>query len=83
MKVDDHFFKLPLDLTMVHTLTGGRDICMQTRRHKELMILSLTTGTSGTLCAAFQSKGAALTLCFHSISDRTGITQPVGIGCPY
>lgn len=28
-------------------------------------------------------KATVLTLCSHSIGDRAGITQPVGIGCTY
>lgn len=28
VKVDDHICKFPLDLSMVHALTGGRDVCV-------------------------------------------------------
>lgn len=71
---------------MVHTLAGWRDICMQKSRQQKLMLLSHTREKPKcclTVHPIQVSKKAVLTLCFHSISDRTGITQPVGIGCPY
>lgn len=41
VQVDDHISQLLLDLTMVHTLTGGRDIWQQNHITSELTCLKL------------------------------------------
>ena len=85
MQVDQHFPQLPLDLTVVHTLTGGGDFCRGTGTESDLHSRK-TREKHKHRCAAYQvhiSNKAGLTLGFHSISDGTGITQPVGIGCPH
>lgn len=77
MEVDDNVPKLPLDLPMLHSLTGGRYFCTQT--HTKYCIHDVHRILECLLLASDVAQ--LLTLCLYGITDGTRVTQAICISC--